>query len=40
MEINFKCPTKRSSLETGGLYSILVASLIPNDEISNVVVNS
>lgn len=31
--ISFKCPARRSSQEPGGLYSILVASLLPNEAI-------
>ena len=36
MRIKFVCPKKRSDQETGGLYSILVATLIPDNEIPRV----
>ena len=36
MEISFMCPQKRSDKEPGGLYSVLVASLLPNEIIPKV----
>ncbi len=33
----FKCPSARSSLEPGGLYSILVSPLVPIDSIPSVI---
>ena len=40
IEVKFNCPLKRSDLETGGSYSILVASLMPNKNITSVILIS
>jgi hypothetical protein len=36
----FKCPSARSSLEPGGLYSILVSPLVPIDPMPSVTLSS
>ena len=35
--INFICPSARSSTEPGGLYSILVSTILPEDKIPRVI---
>lgn len=37
--INFICPSARSSTEPGGLYSILVSTILPKDKIPRLLIN-